>query len=99
MMKTSEERRMDPNEIIQSQADAARGILEKFGAEKALGYLIGEKFLNFLEAAETDRHWRQAIPAIPAPRAVAKQSLSRSISLSTGPGSSPRFERRFSGGR
>jgi hypothetical protein len=27
-----------------------------------MGYLIGEKFLNFLERAETDREWRQAIP-------------------------------------
>ena len=54
---------MDPTEIIQSQTDAARGILEDFGPEKAMGYLIGEKFLNFLEVAETDRLWRQAIPA------------------------------------
>jgi hypothetical protein len=26
------------------------------------GYLIGEKFLNFLEFAETDSQWREAIP-------------------------------------
>jgi hypothetical protein len=52
---------MDPTEIIQSQAEAAHGILEEFGAEKALGYLIGEKFLNFLGVAETDRQWREAI--------------------------------------
>src|SRR5262245_42104263 len=56
----------DPTEIIKSQADAARGILEDFGPEKAMGYLIGEKFLNFLEVAETDRQWRQAIPAFVA---------------------------------
>jgi hypothetical protein len=54
---------MDPTDIIQSQADAARHILEDFGDEKAMGYLIGEKFLNFLEGAETDDEWRQAIPA------------------------------------
>ena len=54
---------MDPTEVIESQADAARGILENFGPEKAMGYLIGEKFLNFLEVAENDRQWRQAIPA------------------------------------
>jgi len=57
---------MDPNEIIESQAEAARGILEDFGPEKAMGYLIGEKFLNFLEWAETDRQWRDAIPAFVA---------------------------------
>jgi hypothetical protein len=56
----------DPTEIIRSQADAARGILEDFGPEKAMGYLIGEKFLNFLEVAETDRQWRQAIPGFVA---------------------------------
>ena len=57
---------MDPSEIIESQADAARNILDDFGPEKAMGYLIGEKFLNFLEVAETDRQWRQAIPAFVA---------------------------------
>jgi hypothetical protein len=57
---------MGLTEIIRSQADAARGVLEEFGAEKAMGYLIGEKFLNFLEVAETDRQWRQAIPAFVA---------------------------------
>src|SRR5258708_8408259 len=57
---------MYPTEIIQSQADAARSILDEFGPEKAMGYLIGEKFLNFLEVAETDGQWRQAIPAFVA---------------------------------
>ena len=33
---------------------AARSIEGDFGTDKALAYLIGEKFLNFLEAAETD---------------------------------------------
>jgi hypothetical protein len=31
-----------------------------------MGYLIGEKMLNFLEVAETDREWRQAMPAFVA---------------------------------
>ncbi len=53
---------MDPSEIIESQCDAARDILDRFGAEKALGYLIGEKFLNFLEVAETNAEWRELIP-------------------------------------
>jgi len=57
---------MDPTEIIRSQAGAARAILEDFGPEKALGYLIGEKFLNFLEIADNDRQWREAIPAFVA---------------------------------
>jgi hypothetical protein len=57
---------MDPKEIIESQSAAARGILEDFGPDKASAYLIGEKFLNVLEVAETDGQWRQAIPAFVA---------------------------------
>ncbi len=52
---------MTPTEIIQSQDEAARGILDEFGPDKAMGYLIGEKFLNFLEVAETNLQWREAI--------------------------------------
>jgi hypothetical protein len=55
-----------PHDTMTAWCDAARGILEDFGPDKAMGYLIGEKFLNFLEVAENDRHWRQAIPAFVA---------------------------------
>lgn len=51
-----------PEEIITDWCEAARGVEDDWGREKAMGYLIGEKFLNFLERAETDREWRQAIP-------------------------------------
>ena len=37
------------------QCEAARGIEDEFGTDKALDYLIGEKFMNFLEAAEDRR--------------------------------------------
>jgi hypothetical protein len=57
---------MAPTQFIESTCDAARNILDHFGAEKAMGYLIGEKFLNFLEVAETDGEWRGAIPAFVA---------------------------------
>ena len=53
---------MNPREIWTGQYDAARNIREDFGAQKAMGYLIGEKLLNFLEAAETDAGWRAEIP-------------------------------------
>jgi hypothetical protein len=53
---------VDPSEIIESQCEATRNILEDFGLEKALGYLIGEKFLNFLEAAEDRAEWRRLLP-------------------------------------
>jgi hypothetical protein len=60
---------MDPTEFIESRCEAARSILEDFGPEKALGYLVGEKFLYFLEVAETDGQWREAIPAFVADKA------------------------------
>lgn len=45
------------------QCEAARGIEDEFGTQKALDYLVGEKFLNFLEAAETNVDFRAEIPA------------------------------------
>ena len=48
------------------QCEAARGIEDEFGTQKALEYLVGEKFLNFLEAAETDVEFRAEIPAFVA---------------------------------
>ena len=53
---------MIPDEVISGWCEAARGIEANFGREKAMGYLIGEKFLNYLESAEKDSTWRHAIP-------------------------------------
>jgi hypothetical protein len=36
------------------QCRAARDIEDEFGVPKALTYLIGEKFLDFLDAADDD---------------------------------------------
>jgi hypothetical protein len=55
-----------PDEVITGWSESARGIAADFGEEKAMGYLIGEKFLNFLEVAETDGDWRKAIPVFVA---------------------------------
>ncbi len=44
------------------QCEAARDIREGFGPEKAIGYLIGEKFLNFLEAADDDPDFAAEVP-------------------------------------
>ena len=48
------------------QCEAARRIEDEFGTDKALDYLVREKFLNFLEAAETDAEFRAEIPAFVA---------------------------------
>jgi hypothetical protein len=55
-----------PPETIADWCEAAGGVEAAYGTDKAMGYLIGEKFLNSLEVAETDREWRDAIPAFVA---------------------------------
>ena len=40
------------------QCEAARGVEAEFGTQDALSYLIGEKFINFLEAAEDNPEFR-----------------------------------------
>jgi hypothetical protein len=53
----------EQHKIWMEQFEAARNIEDDFGTQKALEYLVGEKFLNFLEAAETDKDFRAEIPA------------------------------------
>jgi hypothetical protein len=48
------------------QCNAARGIEAEFGVPQALEYLIGEKFLNFLEASDDDAKFRAELPAFVA---------------------------------
>ena len=53
---------MDFHRIWIEQSEAAKGIKDEFGTQKALEYLVGEKFINFLEAAETNADFRAEIP-------------------------------------
>jgi hypothetical protein len=55
-----------PDKVIADWCEAARGVEDEYGREKAMGYLIGEKFLNYLAVAETNADWRHAIPAFVA---------------------------------
>jgi hypothetical protein len=48
-----------PHKIWIEQCEAAKGIEDEFGTQKALDYLVGEKFFNFLEVA----NFRSEIPA------------------------------------
>lgn len=41
------------SDIWIEQCDAARDIRESWGTQKALGYLIGEKFLNYIRASDS----------------------------------------------
>lgn len=57
---------MTPREIWIEQCEAAREIEDGFGTQRALSYLIGKKFLNFLEAADDDSEFRAELPAFVA---------------------------------
>jgi hypothetical protein len=57
---------MEPCEIWIEQCEATDQMEAEFGSQNALDYLIGEKFLNFLQAAETDAEFRAEIPAFVA---------------------------------
>jgi hypothetical protein len=57
---------MKPYKIWIEQCNAARGIEEEFGVPKALDYLVGEKFINFLEAADEDADFRAELSAFVA---------------------------------
>lgn len=57
---------MQFHKIWIEQCEAARRIEDDFGTQKALDYLIDEKFINFLQAAESNSEFRQEIPAFVA---------------------------------
>ena len=50
------------HKIWMDQCDAVEHIEAEYGTEKAIGYLIGEKLLNFLEVAERREEWRAEVP-------------------------------------
>ena len=50
------------SDIWIEQCDAAREIRDAWGTNTALGYLIGEKFLNYLRASDSSSDWREKIP-------------------------------------
>ena len=57
---------MQLHKIWIEQCEAARGIEDEFGTQKALAYLVGEMFLNYLEAADRNPDFRAEIPAFVA---------------------------------
>ena len=54
------------HEIWIEQCEAALAIRERFGLPKALGYLVGEKLLNFVRAAEEDKAFAAELPSFVA---------------------------------
>ncbi len=53
---------MEPQKIWKDQCKAARDIELEFGTQPALKYLIEEKFVNFLDAAQVSPVWAVEIP-------------------------------------
>ena len=57
---------MNPCKIWIKHSKAARRIEVEFGTVNALKYLVGEKFLAYLQAAEDEAEFRAEIPAFVA---------------------------------
>lgn len=54
------------SDIWIEQCEAARDIRDAWGARKALGYLVGEKLLNYIRAADSDPSWAVKLPLFAA---------------------------------
>jgi hypothetical protein len=50
------------SDIWIEQCEAARDIRDAWGTRKALGYLIGEKLLNYIRASDSDPSWAAKLP-------------------------------------
>jgi len=52
------------HEIWLEQYEAAQGIKQRYGLKAAFDYLVAEKLLNFVEAAETHREFARELPRL-----------------------------------
>ncbi len=69
----------EPHKIWIEQCAAARGLKDSFGSQKALGYLVGEKLMNFVEAADDHPEFAEELPRFIAEvRSIFSQPLLRS---------------------
>lgn len=57
---------MELHRMWTEQCEATTGIRNAFGTQQALNYLIGEKFLDFIEAAESSDDFHRELPAFAA---------------------------------
>lgn len=53
---------MQPEKIWVEQCDATANIQTNFGIQPALHYLVGEKFLDFLDAAQSNEDFQAEVP-------------------------------------
>ena len=52
----------EPHKIWIGQCESARGIKDEFGSQKALGYLVGEKLMNHVRAADDHPEFAEELP-------------------------------------
>jgi len=45
-----------------AQCEAAEGIRDQWSSQKALGYVVGEKLVEFLRVAEQSPEWNEQVP-------------------------------------
>ena len=57
---------MDYHKIWQEQCAVTPTIRERFGVKNALDYLVGQKLVNFAEAAEDDPDFAAELPRFQA---------------------------------
>lgn len=50
------------SDIWMEQCEAAREIRGAWGIRKALGYLVGEKLLNYIQVSDSDPSWAEKLP-------------------------------------
>lgn len=53
-------------DIWREQCEAAQEIRGAWGTSKALGYLVGEKFLNYMHVSDSDPVWNVKLPLFAA---------------------------------
>ncbi|MDQ3003329.1 MAG: hypothetical protein M3Y08_18975 [Fibrobacterota bacterium] len=53
---------MEYQKIWVEQCQATEGIKERYGIEKAMGYLIGEKLVNLVQESDQDPLWAPELP-------------------------------------
>jgi hypothetical protein len=53
-------------DIWMEQCEAAQEIRGAWGTPKALGYLVGEKFLNYMRVSDSDQVWNVKLPLFAA---------------------------------
>ena len=84
----------DFHKIWIKQCEAAAGIGDRFNRNEALDYLVGEKFVNFVRAANTHSEFEDELPSFAAEvkRLFGEEDLRTYLAAAQGAGQrTPRY--------